>query len=164
MKYLITLFCLLLLGCSNAPVLRQDVAQLPSQTQAIRLFKVIQLTANGDVRQTSLLIFQAQSNQWRWIQTDPLGAPVARLLLTREGWQNDGFIMPNKQAMWLFSALATKLNENRPLFTFSRISDEAKTRIYFINQTEAWRIQSVSSQIFIQLADHSRWQINELTP
>ena len=47
------------------------------------------------------------SNRSSWL-------PIARLLLTKQGWKNDGFVMPNKQAQGLFLALATAFTEQQP--------------------------------------------------
>lgn len=102
-KYFLFLLSLILMGCQGLP----PVANLPSQPQQMYLFKVEQLDQYNQITQTSLLTLQIEPEQWRWIMTDPLGTPLARLRLTTAGWQNDGFAPPNTQAKWLFSALAT---------------------------------------------------------
>lgn len=133
--------------------------QLPKQDVEQRLFKVEQLQPK---QETSVLAVQFSTEQWRWIQTDPLGAPIARLLLTKQGWQNDGFVMPNRQAQQLYSALATALNPTQPLFQFSDIQQTISGRIYSINYQEMWRISQQQNQFQITLADGSQWQIEPL--
>lgn len=158
MKYLALLFCFWLTACNSLP----QVERLPPQQQAVRVFKVEQLNAQHQLQQASLLTLQTEAQQWRWVQTDPLGAPFARVILTPQGWQNDGFIMPNQQAHRLFSALATALNPQQPLFAFSRVEPVAQGNDYFIRNNKVWRITLRPPQIEIHLADDSRWRIEEL--
>ncbi len=136
-----------------------SVQQLPKQDVEQRLFKVEQIQPK---QETSLLAVQFLTAQWRWVQTDPLGAPIARLLLTKQGWQNDGFVMPNRQAQQLYSALATALNPTQPLFQFSDIQQTTSGQIYSINYQEMWRISQQQNQFQITLADGSQWQIEPL--
>ena len=150
--------CLLLSACATQP----EVKNLPPQQTEIRLFKVEQLERQNQVKQTGLLTVQFAPRQWRWVQTDSLGAPTARLLLTDKGWENDGFIMPNKQAQQVFSALATVLNSAEPIFEFSSVSETKNGRIYQINHKTVWTIQQKPPQYHISLPDESEWQIEEL--
>lgn len=158
MKYVLLLCCLVLTACTSLPT----VKQLPPQQQNIRVFKVEQLNAQHQLQQASLLTLQTEPQQWRWVQTDPLGAPLARVILTTQGWQNDGFVMPNQQAKLLFSALSTALNPNHALFTFSVINPMANGADYFIQNKKVWQIRQLSNTIEIDLADQSHWRIEEL--
>ena len=158
MKYVLLLCCLVLTACTSLPT----VKHLPPQQQNIRVFKVEQLNAQHQLQQASLLTLQTESQQWRWVQTDPLGAPLARVILTTQGWQNDGFVMPNQQAKLLFSALSTALNPNHALFTFSEINPVANGADYFIQNKKVWQIRQLSNTIEIDLADQSHWRIEEL--
>lgn len=151
--YLFLILCILT-ACSSI-----SVQQLPKQDVEQRLFKVEQIQPK---QETSLLAVQFSTEQWRWVQTDPLGAPIARLLLTKQGWQNDGFVMPNRQAQQLYSALATALNPNQPLFQFSDIQQTTSGQIYSINYQKVWRISQQQNQFQITLADGSQWQIEPL--
>lgn len=151
--YLFLILCILT-ACSSI-----SVQQLPKQDVEQRLFKVEQIQPK---QETSLLAVQFSTEQWRWVQTDPLGAPIARLLLTKQGWQNDGFVMPNRQAQRLYSALATALNPTQPLFQFSNIQQTTSGQIYSINYQEVWRISQQQNQFQITLADGSQWQIELL--
>lgn len=130
------IFLFFLTACSNLPA----VKQLPEQDVESRLFKV---ESNG---QASLLSIQFEPNQWRWVQTDPLGSPIARLMLSQKGWRNDGFVMPNHQAKQLFTALTVALNPQNPPFELDK----------------NWQIQTKNSEFEITLPDHSQWRINEL--
>ncbi|OOF83711.1 hypothetical protein BKG93_09325 [Rodentibacter ratti] len=157
-KYLLVgLFSLFLIACSSLPT----VQTLPPQPKTERLFKVEQRDLNGDLKQASLLSLSAQPTAWRWVQSDPLGSPIARVILNNNGWQNDGFVMPNQQAKQLFSAIATALNTT-PLFAFSHIERTLQATTYFVNKKQVWRIIPQQSGIDIELPDMSYWHIEEL--
>lgn len=145
------------MACSSLP----EVQTLPPQQKTERLFKVEQLEANGALKQASLLSLSAQPQQWRWVQSDPLGAPIARVILDQKGWRNDGFVMPNQQAKQLFSALATALN-TQPLFAFNRIERTTDSTTYFVDNKQVWRIIPQASGINIELPDMTFWHIEEL--
>ena len=53
----------------------------------------------------SLIVGHYQDGQWRWVQTTPLGAPLARQIYDGRAWHNDGFLPPNRRARTLFTAL-----------------------------------------------------------
>ena len=161
-KYLLLWTLTLLTACSTLP----NIEALPEVKTDSRTFKVEQL-AEQQVKQTSLLTVQFQPEQWRWVQTDPLGSPIARLLFTKQGWKNDGFVMPNKQAQGLFLALATAFTEQQPdakhlTLMNVDVSHQQNTAIYQQNGHFLWNVRKQSNQYFIQLADGSRWQIEEL--
>ncbi|OOH90686.1 hypothetical protein BMT54_04325 [Pasteurellaceae bacterium 15-036681] len=157
-SWLLFLVCTILSACSS-PL---KIQQLPIQTAESQTFKVEQLTATQHVQQASLLTVQYEQQQWRWVQTDPLGAPIARLLLTKDGWQNDGFVMPNNQAKQLYSALATALNPKQPLFEFSQIQNENGAQHFYINHKKVWAIKQQNNLFKIDLSDQSQWQIEQL--
>ncbi|MGX2947534.1 hypothetical protein [Frederiksenia canicola] len=156
-RVFLSLFLLLLTGCSSS----LQVLQLPLQSTESRLFAVEQLQPH---QEKSLLAVQFSPNNWRWVQTDPLGAPLARMQLTYEGWQNDGFVMPNAQATQLFAAIATALNPTQPLFAFSRIENGLQGKTYFNRNRKLWEISQQYQQINIRLGDQSQWRLTELEP
>lgn len=154
------LFFWLILGmtaCQSVP----SPTNLPQPKQASKLFKIEQRN-NNDIVQQSMLVLQYQPTYWRWVQTDPLGAPLARVLLTANGWQNDGFIMPNTQARWLFAAIATALYPNAPIFAFSQIKQQGDTQHYFIDHKYAWTLNTKQNHWDITLADNSHWHVTLL--
>ena len=153
------LLCCFLTACSTLP----QPLQLPQQTPPNRLFKVEQLDQQNQLQQTSLLSLQTTPKQWRWVQTDALGSPLSRVLLSKQGWQNDGFIMPNRQAQWLYSALASAFNPTQPLFALSSDISAENTRCYKQHNNFLWCTQSLPGYWLIQLADSSHWRITELT-
>lgn len=155
---LMGVFSVFLVACSNLP----KIQALPLQQKSERLFKVEQRENDGGLKQSSLLSLSAQPSVWRWVQTDALGAPIARVILDKQGWQNDGFVMPNPQAKQLFSAIATALNSKQPLFAFSRIEPSPQGTTYFVNNKPVWRIFSQASGMDIQLPDKTYWHIEEL--
>ncbi|WP_324682661.1 hypothetical protein [Bibersteinia trehalosi] len=139
----LAIFSGFLTACQTLP----EPVQLPSQVESIKSFKIEQQTPKY---QTSLLIVQFESQHWRWILTDPLGSPLARLILTPKGWQNDGFVMPNSQAKALFTALAVALNPSTPPFKLD----------------EKWTIakpEKSASYFLIGLPDNTWWKVEELS-
>ncbi|WP_101430491.1 hypothetical protein [Necropsobacter massiliensis] len=135
------------------------VKQLPLSVTETRLFKLMQLQPKS---QATLLALQSSPQQWRWVQTDALGAPVARLLLTQQGWRNDGFIIPNRRAQQLFSAIAVYLHPALPLFEFSEIRRMADGQHYYMYGEEVWCITSTPKGADIALPDNSRWRLEEI--
>ena len=157
-KYLLLWTLTFLTACSTLP----NIEALPEVKEDSRTFKVEQL-AEQQVKQTSLLTVQFQPEQWRWVQTDPLGSPIARLLLTKQGWKNDGFVMPNKQAQGLFLALATAFTEQQPdakhlILINVDVSHQQNTAIYQQNGRVLWNLNKQSNQNIIKLPHCRRWQ------
>lgn len=156
-------FCIVVTGWLVACSSLVPVRGLPQQQNVdSRLFKIERFDEHKRLYQSSLLAIQFELQQWRWIQTDPLGAPIARLILTKSGWKNDGFVMPNNQAKQLFSALATALNQNHPLFEFSAIDTVDNAKVYRINNKVVWKITQDPPHYLITLSDQSYWRIEEL--
>lgn len=151
-RSILALFCIMLTACSTLSV--QD---LPNQTNESLTLKIEQ---QQPLQQSSLLVIQFEPKQWRWVQTDPIGRPLARLLLSKSGWQNDGFIAPNPQAKQLFSAIATALNPQQLPFAFSRINEQATQTEYYVGNKKIWIIQPMQDRFKIKLTDHSEWLIS----
>ena len=112
-----------------------NIEALPEVKTDSRTFKVEQL-AEQQVKQTSLLAVQFQPEQWRWVQG-------------------------------LFLALATAFTEQQPdakhlTLMNVDVSHQQNTVIYQQNGRFLWNVRKQSNQYFIQLADGSRWQIEEL--
>lgn len=99
--WLCALLVLMLAGCASISV-------LPQQTQTPARLQTYKLTLVSDAGQTedSLLVVQPESDgAARWIQTNALGAPLARLQLRDGTWTTDGFLPPNPAARQLFEAI-----------------------------------------------------------
>ena len=104
---------------------------------------------------------QFQPKQWRFVQTEPLGSPIARLLLNEQGFQNDGFVMPNQQAQWLFLALSAEFS--RPLSLKEiETKQQGSKKIYRQNGKFLWKTQVNHQAFTITLADGSEWHIETL--
>lgn len=156
-RLIVPIFAIFLTACSQT----LGVKSLPPQPTESRLFAVEQLEPK---QEKSVLVVQFQPEMWRWVQTDPLGSPIARLQLSQAGWQNDGFVPPNPQAKWLFSALASAFNRQQPLFEVSRIEPLASGERYFQQHKWLWDIRQQHQQTWITLNDQSQWRITELQP
>ncbi|AUX62092.1 hypothetical protein JF634_01355 [Simonsiella muelleri] len=93
--------------CLNACVSAYSPQDLPMlSSEQILLFQLDKLDEQGNVLQTSLLSIQGEADgATRWTQTDAFGAPQARFVAKSNGWQRDGFVMPNAEAKRLFTEM-----------------------------------------------------------
>lgn len=147
MRKFILYFCSLLIlsGCTNQALDRN----LPLVKDKIKAFQVNNLTKE----QQSLLMIQFKPEQWRFIQTNALGAPIARMVLTSQGWRNDGFVMPNKQAKLLFTALINTLYPQEHFFNIQQ-----KDGFFY------WKNHSWQSQYNKNIKINFKMTKYELTP
>ena len=99
--WLCLLLALLLAGCAATSALPRQYSG-PPQVQSWKLSLV---TASGQTEDSLLVIQPEARNATRWIQTNPLGAPLARLSLHDGRWATDGFLPPNPRARQLFEAI-----------------------------------------------------------
>ena len=106
-KILLLSAALLLAACSSMrslPVPADLAVVQPAGTT--RWFQIEKLPETGDSGgEASMLAVESSADSLRFVQTNALGAPIARQQLSRNGWQNDGFIAPNAEARRLFAAL-----------------------------------------------------------
>lgn len=149
-RLIFAVFVLMLSACQSLP----KVTQIPTSSKQVRTLKI---TQQQPLQQQSLLTVQFTPEYWRWVQVDPLGSPLARLRLTAKGWQNDGFVMPNRQAQWLFSAIATQLSPENPPFDFS-----VNNNRYYAKHKYLWQITPQADSFQITLNDQSVWHIEEI--
>lgn len=102
-KHLIALTAAFVLAaCSSGVPKPQTLPQLQSGGG---WFQLEQRDAEGNAVQSSLLAVEQGAEGVRFVQTDPLGAPLSRQVLSKKGWRNDGFVMPNASARRLFAAM-----------------------------------------------------------
>lgn len=150
-KSILFLTLILITACSSS----LKVLELPQSKIESQLFIITQQSPKSE---KSLLAVEFQPEQWRWVQTDPLGAPISRLILNKKGWQNDGFVMPNKQAQQLFSAIATYLS---PTAIFDV---QNKDNQYIQNNQFMWQLSPQKNGVIIELGDKSIWLVEPLEP
>lgn len=156
--FLLSMISLWLAGCTSAP----QVVHFPEIRQQVRLFKVVKLNSQQQIMSENILSVQMMPDKWRWVEVNALGAPLARVQLNAQGWHNDGFIMPNPQAVQLFSAVATALQPQQTIFLFKRIEKMPQSTKFFPKTGAWWQTQKIANGWEIQLADSSQWQITEL--
>lgn len=92
-----------------------SVGEIPNtnMTQAMS-FQITELRGDEAIQNSLLIIEPPLNNEWRWVQVDALGAPIARKILKNGSWHTDGFLPPNAKANQLFSAVyAYLLQKNR---------------------------------------------------
>ena len=95
------LLMLLLAGCATTSILPRQYNE-PAQLQSYKLSLV---TAPGQTEDSLLIVQPEAAGASRWIQTNALGAPLARLSLRDGQWTTDGFAPPNRRARQLFEAI-----------------------------------------------------------
>ncbi|MGV6989157.1 hypothetical protein ACWA5Z_09770 [Testudinibacter sp. P80/BLE/0925] len=133
----------LLTACTQNWLLPNSLPPL----EGVRQYSIV----NEQTYETSLLLVQPFAQGQRWIQTNALGAPLARQILTPKGWQNDGFLPPNNQASRLFSAI---LYWQTPAKVRSALYKNLATDQY-------WQIQSIDQHAVIHI-DNEAWRITPL--
>lgn len=104
-------FLLLLTACQRD----FKFVDLPEMGHEYALYAVEERDMGQTLTQ-SLLSVQFMPESWRFVWVEPLGAPLARLLLQEGRWQRDGFVMPNRKAEDLFFLFSFALAPENPPF------------------------------------------------
>lgn len=91
-----------LAACQSLP----SIQTLPSLNDALTL-QVTDVSGSNSL----LIIEPVGVNEWRFVQVDALGAPMARQTLQNGQWRADGFLPPNPKARVLFSAVYAFLGQ-----------------------------------------------------
>ncbi len=152
----------ILAGCAVSDGLPKLQTWPKWQSGETRWFKLESLDAGGNVLQTSLLAVQPEQDTLRFVQTDPLGAPVSRQVLSRKGWANDGFVAPNAEARRLFGALLPLLAApGQAVYPQQQSRQEQGETVYFQQNHELWRSRlSADGQTFIRFPNQKQWRIS----
>lgn len=88
-------------ACQTLP----KITQLPPLSETVVL-QIGEVGADQKVSRNSLLFLEPmQAQEWRFVQVDALGSPLARQILRYGHWSNDGFLPPNTEASLLFTAV-----------------------------------------------------------
>ncbi|PJX27857.1 hypothetical protein CAP48_01305 [Advenella sp. S44] len=180
--WLCLLLVLLLTGCAATSILPRHYHE-PAQVQSYKLGLV---TAPGQTEDSLLVVQPDAGGASRWIQTNPLGAPLARLLLRDGDWTNDGFAPPNPRARQLFEAIIAaqigkkqwanaypevditpvKTGGMRNAYTFSRHGRTLWSLQLPATPHDQGRRQTAppvsDSVIHITLPDDSQWQLTPI--
>ncbi len=127
--------------------------------------------AGGEAGEQSLLVVQAlPDGSSRWIQTDALGAPLARQVLQQGQWRNDGFLPPNRAASRLFAALmslqipSAQLQRHYPdLQVRIQAASGQEQRQFSRQQQTLWRTERrADGTVLVEAADLGRWLVQPL--
>lgn len=164
-KLLPLILALILAACATKGI--PPPHHLPAVTQTeTRWFKLSELSGQGEPLQTTLLAVQPeQDNSWRWLQTDALGAPKARLRLDKNGWQNDGFIMPNPSAQQLFAAmLPLLLGDAANIYPDLNIEQPGSDTVYRRGGQTVWTQRRLGSQYLLIFPNRRVWQVESIAP
>lgn len=119
--------------------------------------------AQGGEQRDWLLVIQAEGQALRWSLFDPLGVPLARLLLERGEWRNDGLLPPNAEARELFAALLFALSTDDALSAYPAGSwqrgADGQRRL-----NPDWRIRYRSALDFTLAAPQLSYRVRALNP
>ena len=140
---------LLLTACSTALPLPQGDSRAPFIAQ-------YQVTAADGT--DSLVVGEYRgSGRWRWLQTSPLGAPLARQLYQNGQWRNDGFLPPNRSATALFTALMLRDNPA----AFPQVQHDNGTYRF---RGKRWLQENRQSAADELITPAGRWRVKALAP
>lgn len=137
------------------------VSFLPSGS--VQWFQAERLNSDG-IGISGLLAVQQEEEGIRFVLTDSLGAPVSRQVLNAGGWQNDGFVMPDREARRLFAALLPVLaaGGSMPVYPDAETRFENGATVFLRRQREMWRTESKEGGLRIVFPDGTRWQLRIL--
>ena len=152
----------LLAACAVSDGLPKPQA-LPALTAGdTRWFKLEAQDEAGNIEQASLLAVQRDGESLRFVQTNALGAPIARQQVGGKGWANDGFVAPNADSRRLFAALLPLLDEGAAVYPQQRQEKQGAATVYFENMRELWRSEVSDGLYIIAFPDGRRWLLTPL--
>ncbi|MCP2040744.1 hypothetical protein L1281_001333 [Neisseria sp. HSC-16F19] len=138
--------------------------RLPENTAAAPWYQLTQYDAAGAPVRATLLTVAAENGGLRFVQTDPLGAPVSRQRLhLPQGWKNDGFIPPNAAARRVFAAVLPLMSAD-PAAVYPQLDYQADEHGGRFSQgrQELWRWQNKDNGHRLTFPDGSQWQLSPL--
>lgn len=136
---------------------------LPQPMPQARWFQAVQTDAAGQAVQATLLAVEPFAGEGcpdarpqyclRFVQTDALGAPVSRQILSAAGrWTNDGFLPPNPQARRLFAAVAQQHG----------FAADNGGRTVSRQKQKRWTVQQENGRHVYIFSDQTRWQVSPI--
>ena len=146
---------LLLTACANHLPMPSTLSSLNSQHT---WFQLEQRDAEGNVVQNSLLAVEQGADGVRFVQTDALGAPIARQVLRPTGWQNDGFVMPNAASRRLFAAILPLL-ANHQVYPTLTLHPTEQGQCYRQQGQEMWCSQTIEQGWLITFPEQTQWRL-----
>lgn len=136
-----------------------------ARVRQVPWYQLSQYDTEGRRLRDTLLAVTAENGGLRFVQTDPLGAPVSRQRLRlQQGWQNDGFLPPNAAARRLFAAVLPLLADE-PAAVYPQLDYQADAHggRFSRNGTLLWRWQNHEGGHRLYFPDGSQWQLSPLT-
>lgn len=145
---------------------------LPAVSASGQWYKLEKSDASANMLQTSLLAVEQQSNSLRFVQTNALGAPISRQVLTPNGWKNDGFIMPNADSRRLFAALLPFLGTANTTDMYPKVEQmpppantpfcaQGSTLFRYQNR-DLWCTAVHQHSFVITFPDRTRWTVTPI--
>lgn len=155
------LLLLWLTACASRLPQPQVLPILPFNDAA--WFQLEQYDATGQFVQSSLLAIEQTADDIRFVQTNALGAPVARQIFNRQGWHHDGFVMPNAESRRLFAALLPALASNGAAVYPQMVRQiEADGECYQRKGENSWCIQREEKGWRIRFPHQTQWRVQPI--
>ncbi|STZ75713.1 hypothetical protein [Bergeriella denitrificans] len=161
MRIWILLAALFLAACSVTTL--PEPQQISALADGGRWFKLEKNTADGST-QTSLLAVAPVAGGLRFVQTDALGAPLSRQIVSGKGWRNDGFVPPNAESRRLFAAILPLLAADGDTALYPDVDKvpSAQGALFRYRGQEVWQIAARGQDFEITFPDRSRWLVQPL--
>lgn len=119
----------------------------------------------AEQNQPFLLAVEPIENGIRFVQTDALGAPIARQIVNEQAWQNDGFIAPNAESRRLFAAILSQLGRDEhaiyPQLMRQKTANEQSETVRD-SQQELWKITRENNELMIEFPNQIRWRVRPM--
>ncbi|MDO4434277.1 MAG: hypothetical protein Q4B82_06830 [Alysiella sp.] len=140
---------------------------------ATRWFQAAQIDSASNVLQTTLLAVEpfqskdctmetAQQYCLRFVQTDVLGSPVSRQIVSPQGkWHNDGFLPPNGEARRLFLAVAQQFGFV-DYADIQRLGTKNQGISTLLQQDVMWYSQDHANGVIYVFPNQNRWLIRPI--
>lgn len=138
-----------------------------------RWFQAVQTDAAGQALQATLLAVEPFAGEGcpdarpqyclRFVQTDALGAPVSRQILSAAGrWANDGFLPPNPQARRLFAAVAQQHGFAAYVGISSDDAGSGGRHTVWRQKQKLWTVQQEKGRHVYIFPDQTQWQVSPI--
>ncbi|ASK26398.1 hypothetical protein [Neisseria chenwenguii] len=126
-----------------------------------RWFQMTESDKAGKVVQTSLLAVAQETEGLRFVQTDALGVPKSRQILTRKGWKNDGFVMPNAASRQVFAAMLPYLvsADTLALYPDAKQMPSENGALFRYKNRDLWRVSKQGDGLKVVLPDGRSWLV-----
>lgn len=136
---------------------------LPQLNGGSGWFRLEERDAGGQPVRQSLLAVEQGADEIRFVQTDALGAPLSRQILDKQGWRNDGFIMPNAVSRRVFGAMLPILAKDaRAVYPQLRQIPSDEGECYGQHSKKLWCTTRSGGGYLITFPDRTQWAVTPI--